>query len=155
VAAASSAPQFPFFPSIGSPLLPVQPRAQDQLGLLIPPGGLVYPGPQENIQIGSWPWGPMGLTPFYPTDPRFLVLPGTGFPVPPTVTTNVVKPTVSITSDEKSKLDPINKEGPKSVSPVAPIAPRSTHCCQGIEAKWIAVLHSDCGCKITLPSGLS
>jgi hypothetical protein len=124
LAAASSAPQFPFLPSIGSPLLPVQPCAQDELGRLIPSGGLVYPGPvQENFQIGSWPWGPMGLTPFYPTDPRFLVLPGTGYPVAPTVTTNVVKPTVSITSDEKSKLDPINKEGPKSVSPVAPIAP--------------------------------
>ncbi len=51
-AAASTAPQFPFFPAIGSPLLPVQPFAQDKLGRLIPPGGLVYPGPvQENIQI--------------------------------------------------------------------------------------------------------
>ncbi len=142
LAAASSAPQFPFLPSIGSPLLPVQPCAQDELGRLIPSGGLVYPGPvQENFQIGSWPWGPMGLTPFYPTDPRFLVLPGTGFPVAPTVT-NVIKPTVPvspavtskvikpilpvtqpITSGDKSKLKPSVKEVPKPVAPVAPVAP--------------------------------
>lgn len=142
VAAASTAPQFPFFPAIGSPLLPVQPCAQDELGRLIPPGGLVYPGPvQDNIQIGSWPWGPMGVTPFYPTDPRFLVLPGTGYPVAPTVT-NVIKPTVPvspvvtskvikptvpvtqpITSDDNSKLKPIIKEVPKPVAPVAPVPP--------------------------------
>ena len=127
MAAASSAPQFPFLPSIGSPLLPVQPCAQDKLGRLIPSGGLVYPGPvQENIQIGSWPWGPMGLTPFYPTDPRFLVLPGTGFPVAPAVTSKVIKPTVPITqpitSDDKSKLKPSVKEVPKPVAPVQPIA---------------------------------
>ena len=125
VAAASSAPQFPFFPFIGSPLLPVQPCAQDELGRLIPPGGFVYHGPvQENIQIGSWPWGPMGLTPFYPTDPRFLVLPGTGFPVAPTVTTNVIKSilpvTQPITSDDNSKLKPSVKEVPKPVAPVPP-----------------------------------
>jgi hypothetical protein len=83
----------------------------------------------------------MGLTPFYPTDPRFLVLPGTGFPVAPTVT-NVIKPTVPvspavtskvikptvpvtqpITSDDKPKLKPIVKEVPKPVAPVAPVAP--------------------------------
>ena len=139
LAAASSAPQFPFLPAISSPWLPFQPCAQDELGRLIPPGGLVYPGPvQDNIQIGSWPWGPMGLTPFYPTDPRFLVLPGTGYPVAPAtskviqptvpispaVTSKVIKPTVPvtqpITSDDKSKLDPINKEGPKPVAPVPP-----------------------------------
>jgi hypothetical protein len=141
VAAASSAPQFPFFPFIGSPLLPVQPCAQDELGRLIPPGGFVYHGPvQENIQIGSWPWGPMGLTPFYPTDPRFLVLPGTGFPVAPTVTTNVIKPTVPVSpavtskvikptvpitqpipSGDKPKLKPIINEVPKPVAPVTPV----------------------------------
>jgi hypothetical protein len=141
VAAASTAPQFPFFPSIGSPLLPVQPFVQDELGRLIPPGGFVYHGPQENFQIGSWPWGPMGLTPFYPTDPRFLVLPGTGFPVAPTVTnvikptvpvspvvtSKVIKPTVPVTqpinSDDKPKLKPIVKEVPKPVAPVAPVPP--------------------------------
>ena len=117
VAVASTAPQYPFLPTIGSPLLPVQPCAQDELGRLIP-GGLVYPA-QENIQIGSWPWGPMGLTPFYPTDPRFLVFPGTGFPVAPG-TPNVVKPIVPITSpvvtgDDNSDLKPI--------APTLPVAP--------------------------------
>jgi hypothetical protein len=116
VAAASSAPQFPFLPAIGSPLLPVQPCAQDELGRLIPPGGLVYPGPvQDNIQIGSWPWGPMGLTPFYPTDPRFLVLPGTGFPVAPTVT-NVIKPTVPVSPAVTSKV----------IKPTVPVSPAVT-----------------------------
>jgi hypothetical protein len=66
----------------------------------------------------------MGLTPFYPTDPRFLVLPGTGFPVAPTVTTNVIKSilpvTQPITSDDNSKLKPSVKEVPKPVAPVPP-----------------------------------
>lgn len=79
VAAASAAPQYPILYPVGSPLSPVQPCSQDEFGRLIP-GGFVYPG-QGNMQIGSWPWGLMNPMPFYPTDPRFIVLPGPGIPI--------------------------------------------------------------------------
>ena len=79
MAAASAAPEYPILYPVGSPLSPVQPCSQDEFGRLIP-GGFVYPG-QGNMQIGSWPWGLMNPMPFYPTDPRFIVLPGPGIPI--------------------------------------------------------------------------
>ena len=100
MAVAIAAPQFPILSPIGSPFLPVQLGSQDALSRLIP-GGFVYPG-QGNMQIGSWPWGLMDPLPFYPTDPRFIVYPDTGFPV----------------SNDDSKLNPI-----KEIKPVAPIVP--------------------------------
>jgi hypothetical protein len=100
VAAASAAPQYPILSPIGFPFLPVQPGSQDLFGRLIP-GGFLYPG-QGNMPIGSWPWGLMNPMPSYPTNPRFIVHPGTGFPV----------------SNDDSKLVSI-----KEIKPITPIVP--------------------------------